>query len=240
MRAFLENERLIIDEVLAVGDAEFQKKCLGKMEDISKSGRTILFVSHNLTSVQELCPKSILLQKGKVEMIKDTDAVISAYTIQNNKGISVDLAKRKSKAVFLSDFEIYRDAGENGQVIYPDQCCNFKVSVESKIKVDGIHIGIGINDKMNVRLFTLFTKHQGLNYTLNPGLNSISCKIDNLPLKSDIYQIHVFIGTDFELYDYSNDEINLEVSPANFFYKETPDSSQGSIIVKQQWKREQV
>src|SRR6188768_1221328 len=77
--AFLEPEILVIDEVLAVGDAEFQKKCLGKMEDISKSGRTILFVSHNMGAVQNLCHKAILLEQGKIVQHALVDQVIQAY-----------------------------------------------------------------------------------------------------------------------------------------------------------------
>ena len=67
--AFLENEILIIDEVLAVGDAEFQKKCMGKMGEVSKSGRTVLFVSHNAESILTLCSKGILMNKGTIESI---------------------------------------------------------------------------------------------------------------------------------------------------------------------------
>src|SRR5687767_14808959 len=77
--AFLEPEILIIDEVLAVGDAEFQKKCLGKMEDVSKSGRTILFVSHNMGAIQNLCRKAILLDKGQVEAIDQVSKTIELY-----------------------------------------------------------------------------------------------------------------------------------------------------------------
>ena len=77
--AFLEPEILIIDEVLAVGDAEFQKKCLGKMEDVSKSGRTILFVSHDLAAVEKLCPRTILLRNGAIELIAETGIVINHY-----------------------------------------------------------------------------------------------------------------------------------------------------------------
>lgn len=77
--AFLEPEILVIDEVLAVGDSEFQKKCLGKMEDVSKSGKTILFVSHNLSSVSQLCTKSILLDKGQIVKQGATGVIISAY-----------------------------------------------------------------------------------------------------------------------------------------------------------------
>lgn len=78
--AHLESEILIVDEVLAVGDAEFQKKCLGKMQDISSGeGRTVLFVSHNMSAVSRLCQKGILISKGMVQMTGDTEAVIEEY-----------------------------------------------------------------------------------------------------------------------------------------------------------------
>src|SRR5437667_4443810 len=75
----LEPEILFVDEVLAVGDASFQKKCLGKMADVSRQGRTILFVSHNLTAIQSLCTRTIWLQDGQVEKVGDTRDVVSGY-----------------------------------------------------------------------------------------------------------------------------------------------------------------
>jgi len=77
--AFLEPEIMVIDEVLAVGDAEFQKKCIGKMEDVNKHGRTILFVSHDLNAVQSLCKKAILLKDGQISMTGESDTVINHY-----------------------------------------------------------------------------------------------------------------------------------------------------------------
>lgn len=77
--AFLEPEIMVIDEVLAVGDAEFQKKCIGKMEDVNKNGRTILFVSHDLNAVQNLCKSTILLKDGQISMMGESDAVINHY-----------------------------------------------------------------------------------------------------------------------------------------------------------------
>lgn len=81
--AFLEPEILIIDEVLAVGDSEFQKKCMGKMNDVSKSGRTVLFVSHNMSAIRQLCRRSVLLEKGKVVMDDTSENVIDSYLKQN-------------------------------------------------------------------------------------------------------------------------------------------------------------
>jgi lipopolysaccharide transport system ATP-binding protein len=77
--AHLEPEILIVDEVLAVGDAQFQKKCMGKMQDVSKSGRTILFVSHNMGAVRGLCSRAILLNCGKISLIGDAPTIITGY-----------------------------------------------------------------------------------------------------------------------------------------------------------------
>ena len=77
--AHLEPEILIIDEVLAVGDAEFQKKCLNKMEDVGKEGRTVLFVSHNMAAITRLCSRGILLSAGSVLDDGDTHAIVSSY-----------------------------------------------------------------------------------------------------------------------------------------------------------------
>ena len=92
--AHLESEILIVDEVLAVGDAEFQKKCLGKMNQVSKGeGRTVLFVSHNIPSIRELCKKGILLQNGKLVVYSEVENVLSRYLDENvisTKWVGVD------------------------------------------------------------------------------------------------------------------------------------------------------
>src|SRR5688572_32724901 len=77
--AHLEPDILIVDEVLAVGDAEFQKKCLGKMQDVAGGGRTVLFVSHNLVAVQNLCTRAIWLDKGRIRAAGEVEPVIAEY-----------------------------------------------------------------------------------------------------------------------------------------------------------------
>ncbi len=95
--AHLESEILIVDEVLAVGDAEFQKKCLGKMGDMSKAeGRTVLFVSHNMGAVQNLCKKGILLEKGRVSHTGDIEEVIDVYS-----------SLKRDDLAFITDFKKY-------------------------------------------------------------------------------------------------------------------------------------
>ena len=83
--AHLETEILICDEVLAVGDAEFQKKCMGKMQDVSKRGRTILFVSHNMAAINKLCSQCAFLDSGRLKLIGHTDEIIRITSRAANK-----------------------------------------------------------------------------------------------------------------------------------------------------------
>lgn len=103
--AFLEPEILVIDEVLAVGDAEFQKKCLGKMEDVSKSGRTILFVSHNMAAVENLCSRGILISEGSVVLDDKVFIVTKEYQrnlADNTSNTWVRVEENDSELHFLS------------------------------------------------------------------------------------------------------------------------------------------
>src|SRR5205085_6188496 len=77
--AHLEPEILVVDEVLAVGDAQFQKKCIGKMKQVGTQGRTVLFVSHNMTAVKSLCQRGVLLKKGGLELVGPVEDVVNGY-----------------------------------------------------------------------------------------------------------------------------------------------------------------
>ncbi len=88
--AHLEPEILVVDEVLAVGDAQFQEKCLGKMDNVGKEGRTIIFVSHNMRAVQRLCTKSMLLEKGRSKGINSVSESINSYLLNSKKEQSIE------------------------------------------------------------------------------------------------------------------------------------------------------
>lgn len=108
--AHLEPDILIIDEVLAVGDAEFQKKCLGKMDDITKKeGRTILFVSHNMGAIRQLCQRCVLLEKGEVKMIGKTEEVIANYVDNGGLNQSIFDYEVGEKKVAITHIEILDD-----------------------------------------------------------------------------------------------------------------------------------
>lgn len=104
--AHLEPEILLVDEVLAVGDAQFQKKCLGKMSEVSKQGRTVIFVSHNIGAISELCKSCVLLKNGQVESIGEAKKVVRHYLSHTNNDIFVpkqnNLADMKITDVYSS------------------------------------------------------------------------------------------------------------------------------------------
>lgn len=97
--AFLEPEILVVDEVLAVGDAEFQKKAIGRMKDISNGGRTVLFVSHNLATIKDLCRNSILMDKGHIKNYDKTEKILKEYQTE------INTVKKNDKILIKFDFE---------------------------------------------------------------------------------------------------------------------------------------
>jgi len=133
--ANLESEILVVDEVLAVGDAEFQQKCLGKMGDVSKNeGRTILFVSHNMGAVKTLCNTGLLMNKGTIEMISDTESVIQKYLENDNDNdriISWEANQRPGTSqVKLNSVKIKNEIQEEGGLLHSDQDIFIEIQYE--------------------------------------------------------------------------------------------------------------
>jgi lipopolysaccharide transport system ATP-binding protein len=128
--AHMEPDILLVDEVLAVGDAEFQKKCLGKMEEITKdSKRTILFISHNLTAIQNLCDRTVVLNKGNVVFSGNTEEAINRYlSLHNNTNTEIKKTNDESKPATITSIALIDERGSNR--------AEFPIHEQFKIKVD--------------------------------------------------------------------------------------------------------
>ncbi len=157
--AHLDSEILIVDEVLAVGDAEFQKKCLGKMGEVSKGeGRTVLFVSHNMQSVKALCPKSILLNQGRLAMAANTEKVIDSYLSINGEICTEkkwDISHQPGNdMVKLLKVWVHYDIGETPKNGNFDITKDIGISFEYEVLKEGQIFTHGINvynnDEINV------------------------------------------------------------------------------------------
>ncbi|MCX6297253.1 MAG: ABC transporter ATP-binding protein [Bacteroidetes bacterium] len=164
--AFLENEILIIDEVLAVGDAEFQKKCMGKMEDVSKNqGRTILFVSHQMGMVNMLCNNAILLEKGKISFSGKSFEVINHYNDINFKeNAGYELTKEPTgKDIYITRAYLTDSKGKaSSNYAFNEE---FKLNLSFKVKnpLKNVVLGIIVKDNFGRRIFTSQTDLNNLN-----------------------------------------------------------------------------
>lgn len=192
--AFLENEILIIDEVLAVGDAEFQKKCIGKMEDVSKSGRTVLFVSHNMTAVRKLCVNGLLLKNGTVFSTGTASEIVDQYlqtgeTIHHLKWNEADAPGNAT--VKLLEAGASSDNTEE-ESLFIDQPLNlhFKIRFGNYQAVKGkINISLILTTQEEVVAFNVATVPKNLDSDL---LNA-TCHIPAGLLNDDYYTVRLLV-----------------------------------------------
>ncbi len=222
--AFLEPEILIIDEVLAVGDAEFQKKCLRKMEDVSSSGRTILFVSHNLGAVKTLCSKSILLERGSVSFIGETSSVISRYlmeaTAEDYSG-HINLAHHPGKKNL--DRGIVRGTlfrtDEISNVCYTGDKFLVELEFQDDKNINELVFGLVIKDYDQQPLIGVNNWDLGLRLNKNPiKKGKVIFEIEQLPLYGDsTYFVDLYFGDGGNNYDTIVNAFSFQMQPSDVF-----------------------
>jgi lipopolysaccharide transport system ATP-binding protein len=170
--AHLEPEILIVDEVLAVGDAAFQKKCLGKMGDVARGGRTVLFVSHNLSAVQSLCNRAVMLDRGKVRWIGPTVEVVGCYLAQHAPSLSYRrTVSTGGVSIEAADLELI--ASDNGLILHltANVRSDRKTSVSLDLRLtDRIGVPIGFGSLGSLDPASLLP--------LEPGLNRVVGRFD--------------------------------------------------------------
>jgi lipopolysaccharide transport system ATP-binding protein len=155
--AHLEPEILIVDEVLAVGDAQFQKKCLGKMNDIGKEGRTILFVSHNMGAIRRLCPRVIWLDKGCVRDIGPVERVTDQYLSSGfeYRLAAVIFSDVSDKVVRFLRAEMFDSSGQLISVFNADKPIRIRITYEIAKPLSGTSLGINILSAMGEPLWSM-------------------------------------------------------------------------------------
>ncbi|MBL7858083.1 MAG: ABC transporter ATP-binding protein [Cyclobacteriaceae bacterium] len=204
--AFLEPEILIIDEVLAVGDAEFQKKCLGKMEDVSKSGRTILFVSHNMAAVREMCQKTILMNKGRCELIGPSTDVIEMY-LKNGMVQACYEGERKQDSPYIEKVYSINSSGELGTSFLNEDEIAVCIKTQNTGSVINLSLGLALRDRLGNKLFTTTKK-----YLAEQGDKLHTVTIPGKLLLSGNYSVDVAIFIpNGSVYDYARECIAIRV-----------------------------
>ena len=236
--AYLESEILIVDEVLAVGDAEFQKKCLGKMGDVSKGeGRTILFVSHNMASIQNLCNKAIYLEQGEVVKEGPTADIINLY-----------LSKQNTNFTKLSNIEIregngiltFTDAtilGINTNTIqsvetFSDISFKFFYNLKQGIQIRTFKIDVGINNFLGDRIAWFSTDNLRIIFDITKS-DFIEFIIQDNPIAPGDYTCNIYCEINNEVADWISNVVPFTIIEKDYYNsgRLTP-ANQGNILLK--------
>jgi len=235
--AHLDSEIILVDEVLAVGDLSFQKKCLGKIDDVSrKEGRTVLFVSHNLDSVKNLCPRSVLFDKGRVIEDGPSSAVIKKYI----ESVSVDSSGVKDfsgriRSRYLSSLikEIWIENGSGVAVNEVQSASSMKICFrfESPEKIQNPLFGFHVESSGGQPVFSL---HNGLTKDIFESTNggTVALQIPELQLMPGDYFITVYIDQGgFGVLDMAERCVSFRVKEGDIFRNDASGYFEGLIYV---------
>jgi lipopolysaccharide transport system ATP-binding protein len=199
--AHLEPEVLVIDEVLAVGDAEFQRKCLAKMGDVARGGRTILFVSHNLDAVRALCPRSILLDGGRLVADGPTTDVIRQYLETTAERylpgdwIDVSRAERSGRGgVRIRSVRYASDEPRLGLHPYTNGPVEFLMAVDSDARRPVGSVAVTLSSLSGTKLVNAESMMTGDVVTLEEGPNTIAVRIERLHLHAGRYRVSFWLA----------------------------------------------
>ena len=216
--AHLESEILIVDEVLAVGDAEFQKKCLGKMNDVSKGeGRTVLFVSHNMAAVQNLCFKGLLLENGIIKKTGAINDVLAEYLVSTkieNVKLSENTNRKGNGFLKFTDGFFISDNDNNIETFKDLKIkLNFELNFPSKIIQS--RIDIGINNFMGDRVAWLSSNVVISEFSVFS--NSIEFLIKDLPLAPGDYTLNLFSEINNEIADWLTEVMPFTIIEKDYY-----------------------
>ncbi len=237
--AHLEPEILIVDEVLAVGDIEFQKKCLGKMGDVAKSGRTVLFVSHNMAAVENLCTRGMVLRQGRVTFEGTAPQAVSAYLAQNKTRAVANLEDRTDREgdgrVRATALRIYNSAGEQTDIIKMLE--SFTVEVDTTGTLKNAVIGVLFGNYFRSQMIRGYSWEQLAESIQLNGHNQIRCHFESFPMMHGEYDIHIWIGQPGDVADYVENAATLTVEAQDVFGTgRIPDPSGGVAVCKVKWE----
>jgi lipopolysaccharide transport system ATP-binding protein len=242
--AHLEPDILVVDEVLAVGDASFQEKCISKMKNVASGGRTVLFVSHNLAAVENLCSKSILLSRGSIVYEGDTNSVISKYLdgLQVTRGIPIKSRTDRRGNGFgrFSSMYFINEFGEKVEKVACGQKVFIALQFESRghllIKDLDVHVTFFTN--RGQFMFNCSSAGSGFAFKELPGQCTLICGIDKVPLTPGTYSINLYSTIQGQEADWLQNAGSLTVVDGDFFGSGKLVGHNDGFLVDQKWTYE--
>lgn len=244
--AHLEPEILLIDEVLSVGDAEFQAKCLGTMDAIAHEGRTVLFVSHNLGAVRNLCGRGIWLHQGAIRQRGDVDDVVNRYlaSAQTHADTGrVWLGGRRERTgsgqVRFESFAARLAGGEDHETPRTGMDVELVLgySADAAYRIASLSVGIAIKNAEGQPLIHVGNEHVGVPLSNLPSKGEIICRIPTLPLQPGRYYATLGCRMNGVVADKIRDVVMFEVQVGDYFGTgRLPPKKHGDLLVAHQWR----
>jgi lipopolysaccharide transport system ATP-binding protein len=237
--AHLDPDILIVDEVLAVGDAAFQKKSLGKMKNVAQSGRTVLFVSHNMDSVRAMCSQGIYFESGKIVAHGKIDAVVKAYAKHTMELSTRPLDERKDRQ------------GSGRAVITNCTVINagprlLKIAfsyINKSGTIENIKVSVAIRDQEGSLITNLTNTVQEQRIDLLPKKGTIVLEVPNFNLESGDYLIDTFMATDdqnSEILDFVEGAVVVNVNNSSFYSSRVSPPTRGSLLFDFKFEAEEA
>lgn len=244
--AHLEPEVLIIDEVLAVGDAEFQKKCLGKMQDVASGGRTVLFVSHNMGAVQRLCTSGICLEKGRLVCGGESKAIVNYYLESAlpsafvEESLSARTDRSGNGALRITSFWVEDVHGRRIRDAMSGTDVDLVLAYETHEGKDlrRVDPGISIHTETGETLFVLYSSYLGGLLDVKGPRGELRCRLERLPLNPGRYVVAARVTVNGEEADWPRDGIACLNVEAGDFYRSGSLGANGAtrFLVSGMWQ----
>jgi lipopolysaccharide transport system ATP-binding protein len=245
--AHMEPEILLVDEVLAVGDAQFQSKCLGKMETVARHGRTVLFVSHNMAAIQSLCSHCLYLSDGKKAFEGEAEPVIKAYlstvSVDSDRpGLKERVDRRGSGRVKIVDFYVLNKEGVKQDSLNAGGDYTFVIEYEKTNSADAIANVVGsiaLTDRQRRIVLLVRSNFMNQNVRLPPGRHGkIECHIDDLSLGLGRYHSILYLSHgESEVLDWVEDATEISIIGGDYFGTgNTGLPSLCKVLTRSHWK----
>ncbi len=247
--AYLEPEVLLVDEILAVGDVNFQKKCLGKMEDVARAGRTVLFVSHNMSAVRSLCFRGVLLEKGQIALDDTADKVVAhylsslqKYQLPTNGKIALEQHPGRTKQ-FDGPLRVTHCGLQDGS---QQSVTSFRSGDEARITIGydvtalqssgSVVFILRFKDGLQQCVFVLTNELVGYEFEGLKQTGEVLCVIPKLPLAPGTYSVDVGCKVGSSWSDFVYEAIRVEIASGEFFPTGMlPPTSWGNTLVEHYW-----
>ncbi len=244
--AHLDPDILIVDEVLAVGDLAFQRKCLQRMSEFASTGRTVLFVSHNMPAIESLCPRTMLVSGGRIVADGPTNEVVPQFIksmVHSDDGLDraeTDLSghprRPRSAKEILKTLRILDESGALSTGLPLGNACTFELSFHSQGLPRGLGFSIALSTPQGQRIGVLHSRIHSRMVTNGEQSGVVKCVVDDLSLLPGEYIVDVAVGTWDKVLDSIDGAARITVLPTDYFESgELPNSNHGALALKCVW-----